>query len=303
MGVSSNLVTFLGKTVEDYSPDSPVNTDLVYRLRVEYDDDVNVCELLDSFAGDPQAGNVESLIIGRWNSEDEDTADSVVEKLVELKDVFTNLKALFIGDITYEENEISWIEQGDMSPVLDAYPRLEHFQVRGGTDLEFSNLRHDNLTTLIIETGGCPPNVISEVCAAHLPRLNKLEIWLGSENYGFESTVEDLSPILYGNIFPTLTHLGLMDTEIQDEVAMAVANSPVLNQLKVLDLSMGTLSDTGAEALVNAEGIRKLEHLNLRHHYMSADMVGKIEGLGISVDVSDWEDPEDEEDRYVETGE
>jgi hypothetical protein len=54
----------------------------------------------------------------------------------------TNLRAIFLGDITYEENEISWIEQSDVSPLLRAYPALEVSRVRGGNSLEFSKIKN-----------------------------------------------------------------------------------------------------------------------------------------------------------------
>ncbi len=57
-----------------------------------------------------------------------------------------------MGDITYEECEVSWINQADMSPLLAAYPQLEVFRVRGGTGLAFSKIKHAHLTELGVET-------------------------------------------------------------------------------------------------------------------------------------------------------
>ena len=66
----------------------------------------------------------------------------VADLLVDAKDRLNRLKGLFIGDITYEECEISWIIQSDVSPVLTAYPELELFRVRGGQDLSLGQLDH-----------------------------------------------------------------------------------------------------------------------------------------------------------------
>jgi hypothetical protein len=163
-------------------------------------------------------------------------------------------------------------------------------------------LRHNNLKTLIIETGGLPPNVIKEIGGAHLPKLQRLDLWLGSENYGFESTIKDFGSLLSGKQFPELKHLGLMDSEIQDEIAIAVAKAPILQQLKVLDLSMGTLTDKGATALLNSPAIKKLDFLNLRHHYMSDAMMAKLKTLGIAINMTDKEEGGDD-DRYIEVAE
>lgn len=302
--VSAHLQTFLNKPVQDYLPPTTIDPEkFVYRLRVTYEDEgVTISDLLEAFVRDPQAGKVTELIIGQFNAEVSESSFEVVDKLIALKESFQGLKALFIGDITYEECEISWINQTDITPILKAFPNLEHLQIRGGSDLSFSELQHDRLTTLIIETGGMPPEVVTQVNAARLPNLQKLELWLGSDEYGFESTTEDLARVFSGAAFPKLTHLGLMDSIIEDDIAIAISQAPVLNQLKVLDLSKGILTDKGAAALFTSAGIKKLQHLNLRHHFMSEGMMEQLRSLGISVNVDDKKE-DDDDYRYVEVAE
>ncbi|OQP41133.1 molybdenum metabolism regulator [Niastella yeongjuensis] len=276
----------------------------VYRLQVHYDDEgVTISDLLEALVRDPQAGKITELIIGQFDNEVSESSFEVIDKLVSLKHDLKNLKALFIGEMTYEECEISWINQTDITPILKAYPELEHLQIRGGDGLSFSDLQHDNLHTLIIETGGMPPNVIQEVNAARLPNLQKLELWLGSGNYGFASKVEDFAPILSGKQFPKLTHLGLMDSEIQDDIAIAAAQAPVVNQLQVLDLSKGVLTDKGGEALRDSAVIRNLQHLNLRYHFMSEDMMAQLKALNMSVNLDEKQTEDDEDYRFVEVAE
>lgn len=311
MTVNSNLDYFLTKQVVDYSPEDGIQRpqEVVYRIRLSYDDfdeGKSIGSLTDAFAKDPNAGQVTELIFGAFDFESSDSTEGIVNKLVEYKDVFKNLKAIFIGDITYEENEISWINQSNVGPVLDAYPALEHFQVRGGNDLSFGKLVHENLKTLIIETGGLPPNVVAEVSAAHLPALRKLEIWFGSENYGFDSAIGDLATIISGKPFPQLKELGLMNSEIQNEIAIEVSKSPVLDQLEVLDLSMGILDDKGGEAILNSEGMKKLKHINLRHHYLSNDMMSKLSARYPGINLDEQEEADDDGDesyRYIEVSE
>jgi hypothetical protein len=302
--VSEHLQTFRNKPVQNYLPPTTIDPEkFVYRLRVDYDDEsVTITDLLEAFVRDPQVGKVKELIIGQFNTDSSESTYEVVDKLVALKENFKDLKALFIGDITYEECEISWINQTDITPILKAFPQLEHLQLRGGEGLSFSELAHDQLQTLIIETGGMHPNVIDQVNAARLPNLQKLELWLGSDEYGFKSRIEDLQPILSGKLFPKLTWLGLMDSVIQDDIAIAAAQAPVLDQLQELDLSMGVLTDKGAEALLKSEGIRKLKHLNLRHHFLSEAMMEQLRALGISINLDDKEE-EDDDYRYVEVAE
>jgi len=78
----------------------------------------------------------------------------------------------------------------------------------------------------------------------------------------------------------------------------------LLERLRVLDLSLGTLCDNGAAALLASPGIKNLEFLDLHHHYCSDEMVSKLETLGIKVDASEQEDPEEYDgDRYVAVAE
>ncbi|WP_188771305.1 STM4015 family protein [Emticicia aquatilis] len=303
--VHDNLEIFNGKFVSDFIPnETQVDfTNHTYRLRLDFDSIENgstIDELIHSFAQLPNIHQCQELIIGQWSFDS--GSEGVVNALVNLKEGFKNLKTLFIGDITYEEQEISWIQQSDLSPILAAYPNLELLQIRGGTSLSFSNLKHDNLKSLIIQTGGLPPNVIEEINNSHLPNLEKLELWLGDENYGFESKIEDLDIIINAGKFPKLTYLGLKNSFLQDEIAIKISQSRILGQLHTLDLSMGTLTDLGANALLRNPAISNLHFLNLDHHYMSDEMMEQIKSLGIPVSMNDRE-VEDDGYRYIEVSE
>lgn len=306
--INENRTSFNGKSVLDFNPGEALKdlNQYAYRLRLDYealDGGEKIEDLIRAFAQSPDATECQELIIGQWDFDSSRSAHGVVEILLELKDAFKNLKALFIGDIISEEQEISWIQQSDLSPLLAAYPNLELFQMRGGDGLRLSVLAHENLKALIIETGGLPPNVIEDINNAHLPNLEKLELWLGDDNYGFESTIEDFNTIINGDKFPKLTYLGLKNSIIQDEIAIAVAKSPILDQLHTIDLSMGTLSDTGAQALLDSANIKKIQFLNLNHHYMSDGMMEKMKGLGIAVSMEDQETEYDDYGKYIEVSE
>ena len=284
---------------------------VVYRLRLSYEEEdeeqKSLTEKLAAFLEEPAAGLAQGLVIGTWGGVDsvDQTSAAIVEALVAARDRLPNLRHLFLGDIVTEENEVSWIQQTDVSPLFEAYPRLEEFRVRGSNGLSLGALRHKNLKTLAVECGGLPVRVLREVCAAKLPALEHLELWLGEPNYGWDGTVEDLRPLLSGKLFPKLRYLGLRDSIIADEVATAVARAPVLKKIRVLDLSLGNLGDAGAEALLAGPDVAKLEKLDIRHHFVSPALVARLKALGIEVDASEHMKPYDfdPEYRYISVGE
>ncbi|MBN3931408.1 STM4015 family protein [Streptomyces verrucosisporus] len=253
---------------------------------------------------------VRALIIGQWGEcYDRDSA-FIVELLASNADRFPALEAVFIGDLVAEEAEISWIEQADVTPVLEAYPRLREFGVRGGSGLTLRPLRHEHLRTLVFEAGGLPGSVVRAVAESDLPALSRLDLWLGVSGYGGDATVEDLAPILTGERLPALRSLGLKNSELQDEIAAAVAGAPVVARLHTLDLSMGTLTDSGAGALLSGQPLTHLARLDLAHHYLSDAVMERLReelgSAGVDVDLSDQEKPDEYRDevwRYVAVSE
>ena len=301
MGISDHVTIFANRNVETFDPEvgisDPIGT--AYVLRVEWDEyDTDITKPLELLLQDPQAERLEALVIGAWDAEmsSDSSSSIVVNALVAAKEQLTNLKAVFIGDITQQESEISWITQTDMSPLLAAYPNLEVLQIRGGNGLEFNSLHHEHLKTLIVQTGGLSRNIIAQIFAGNLPALEHLELWLGHDYYGGDSSVDDLRPILSGNLFPKLTYLGFCDSEYSDDIANAIVQAPIIERIKVLDLSLGTLGDEGAEALLNCPAVNHLDTLNVAENFLSDEMVERLKQLNIEVIADEQKEEEDEED-------
>jgi hypothetical protein len=263
--------------------------------------------LWKQFLADPNVGSVEAIVFSDWGGAGAgEEPDEVVQALVDAKAKLPRLRAVFMGEMTMEESEISWIQQTDLSPIWQAYPGLEHVQVRGGSNLSLGDLRLANLGTLILESGGLPAEVVEQVCAADLPRLRHLELWLGADEYGGTSSLDDLAPILSGEVFTGLDYLGLRDCEFADQLAGALSQSPVVATLKTLDLSLGNLSDEGAEALLRSPDLQKLTKLDLHYHYLSDGMAAKLQQLPIEVDLSDQQEADEDGDdvyRYIAVSE
>jgi hypothetical protein len=302
---------FAGKTVVEWDPEMGIydTVQTIYRISLTWDDSEAGERWTDRFSrflDDPASSGVTGLVVGYWGGWGQDSSQPIVDALVAKRERLPELRALFLGEILQEECEISWITQTDVSPLFEAFPNLEVFRVRGGNSLRFGHLHHERLRELGVETGGLSRDAVHEIFSSHLPALEHLELWLGTEEYGADTTVEDFAPLLSGTLYPRLRYLGLRDSEIADELAAVLANAPVLERIRVLDLSLGTLTDPGAAALLASPAVRKLERLDLHHHYCSDEMMEKLQGLGIEVDVSEQEHPEDwghGEQRFVAVGE
>ena len=253
---------------------------------------------------DPNADQITTLVIGPWSEEMFDLPpDELVERLVAAADQLPSLTALFFGDVTSEDCEISWIIQTDLSPLFQAFPKLEILRVRGGSSLSLGKIESNHLKALIIETGGLKAEVIGQIANANLPALEHLEIYSGDGNYGWDGSADDFKPFMSDTLFPNLQYLGLRNCACADDVAALVANAPVLDKIKVLDLSLGCLGDKGATALLNSDKVLKLEKLDLHYHYLSDDVAKQISALPIETNVEDGQGASAEDDRYCSVSE
>jgi hypothetical protein len=294
-------------------PDLPAASAVAWRIESDtYDAEEDWTEVFARFCAAVDTTGVRALIVGAWEDAYDTAPTAIIEALLAARDRLPALRALFLGDMTGEECEISWINQTDVSALLAGFPELEEFGVRGGEDLGWTALRHERLRRLTVQTGGLPVAVVRGIGASDLPALEHLDLWLGTSWYGADSEAADLAPLLSGERLPRLRHLALRNSEIQDEVAAAVASAPVVARLEVLDLSMGTLSDEGASALLAGQPLTHLKKLDLHHHFMSEALAERIrqtlEPAGVEIDLDrDGADEDVDTDgtvhRYVAVGE
>jgi hypothetical protein len=288
---------FGGQRVVDFeNAKSWQGPDVAYRLREEYEDKTTNADRLESLLQQPDGGQITTLILGAWSGACEgNDAEQLVAKLASLAPRLPNLRALFCGEMTYEECEISWINQTDVGPILRAFPRLEVLRIRGGNGLSFSRSRHEGLRELAIETGGLPRSALRELFLCDLPALEHLELLLGESNYGFDGSAEDLQPVLSGRLYPRLKYLGLMNSEIANDIAAVVVNSPIVERIESLDLSLGNLNDEGLRSLHDLADKKNLVRLDISHHFASDDAVAElVDMLPCEVIADDRQDPEDE---------
>ncbi|MFC9897226.1 STM4015 family protein [Nocardia sp. NPDC127579] len=315
MAFSEHFEEFHGLPVFEF-PDAETTVELpapatvAWRLAIEpWDSKHTWPETFERFLATVESAQVRAIVVGAWGESDEDSAP-VVAALVEAADRLPALRALFVGDITYDENECSWIHQSDLTPLFGAFPDLEEFGFRGGEQMEFTAVEHTALRSLSVQTGGLDAEVVRGIAASRLPALERLDLWLGTSQYGATAEIADLEPFLSGTTFPALRHLGLRNSDMQDQIAVAVSSAPVVARLTTLDLSMGTLGDEGAAALLEGQPLTHLKTLDLHHHFVSSTLrerlTAALRPYDVEVILTDDEEAEFDDDRewrYVAVGE
>ena len=306
--ISDHLDRFGGLAVVDWvSGPAPDPATSMPRFSFDWQGTSDVPTLLRAYLAQPDAPATRGIVIGPWiDVMYESPPEEVLDVLVAGRDRLPGLRVLFFGDITMDEAEISWICNTDQSRLYAAFAQLEHVGIRGGSGLRLPGLALPQLRSLVIETGGMSSALQRDVLAADLPALTHLELFTGAETYGAQTRVQDLSGLLSGDLFPQLTHLGVRNSEYTDDVCEALAGSPLLGRLEVLDLSLGTLTDRGARALAAAPAVTGLKKLDVHHHYLSDEGEALLRGLDIEVDLTGREAPDEYEGEisyYVAIGE
>jgi uncharacterized protein (TIGR02996 family) len=244
--------------------------------------------------------------------------NGVIDAIVAQKSVPT-LRSIFFGDFTSEETELNWSAIGDIGKLSKVLPKLARLKLRSGgmkwkTALDFPSMRD-----IIVYSGGFDDNAAKLLAAAKWPKLEKLDLMIGGKNYGGNAKVASLQPIFDAKAVPKLVNLGIKNFEFHKDLLKPLFASKVLRQLKILDLSMGTLGDSEADAFVAAKAqLAHLEELIVAENYFTAAGLKKLRGLDIKVTTKgvtggtrgryadtnglgqrDQEDPEDDGDRYA----
>src|SRR6185312_11742097 len=133
MTFNGHIESFAGLPVVDFDPGAVSEVSdpaaVAWRVAVEYEDEAEVfLAALDALIG-AVGPSVTALIIGEWGTAYEEPPP--IDALVERAGALPNLRALFLGEMTFEECEVSWITVGDPSKLLAAWPGLAHLWCRG----------------------------------------------------------------------------------------------------------------------------------------------------------------------------
>ncbi|MBU5225951.1 STM4015 family protein [Clostridium senegalense] len=262
----------------------------------DYEDgDKDAKTLASEILEDSDLGVLKEVIVGCWGESYDNDVQAILDMIVENKEKFAHIESLFIGDMDYEECEVSWIEQGDYSRIWDALPNLRKLTIKGSQGLSLGNINHKNLKSLEIICGGIPKLVLNQIGNSNLPGLEKLNIYIGIDNYGFDGELEDIKKVVENESLKSLKYLGIGNSEIQDDIVKVVIESNIIKQLETLNFSNGTLSDIGGNILLeNKDKINHLKFLDLHYHFLSDELMYKLNKLPIKIDLDEQEEVDEE---------
>jgi len=271
-------VTFANIKIQTYVPNEELNDIYKTAYYVTKNSD------LDILLQDSKVSKIEALVFNETNNF-ENNIISASNKLL-------SLKALSRGYYNNTTSGLIYFSPFNICSILEAYPNLELLKIGNACGLEVSPFSHKNLKALIIESSeDIGIENINQILCLNLPQLSHLELWLGKPRYGNNFSLQELEPILQEGLFPQLIYLGLRCSKDSDIIGEAIANSSEIEFLKILDLSMGSLTDKGAEALLNCPQINQLEILNVSKNFLSEAMVKELQKLKIQVIASNQKKP------------
>ena len=266
-----------------------------------YDSRSELEALTRGFLASPLGRFVTQLRFGLASFEsDNDWTETLREVVESPRGPF--IKKLEFDDYESEDCEISWTPFGDLSPYWSKLPSLEHLHIRSGAGGVLGDLELPSLKTFIRESGGLAGDELRAILRAKWPKLERLDLWFGSEGYGAEGSVAVIQPLLDGQVHSGLKHLGLINCEFSDELLPALFQSKLLPRLEVLDLSRGVLMDSEAEVVLqHADKLAHLKRFDLSENLLDesgAKLTAALPNVVVEEQRFDGDD-----DRYVAVGE
>ncbi len=264
----------------------------------EYDEGKSQKDLLNKIISDKRLPDIKQMTIGCWDYESGDCQE-LVDGMIANKEKFTHIEGLFWGDIDQEESEVSWIEQTDLSPLLDIMPKLTELKIKGTNALSIGQKPRPEWKSLEIISGGLPSSVVEDIVKSDMPNLEKLILYVGVDDYGYDGTIEQFKPLLSKTKFPYLKYLGIVNAVEEDKVVELFLESDILPQLETMDISAGVLTDKGGQLLLdNVDKIKHLSFINMEYNYLTDEMRKKLLKLPMKVDVSDEQEMDEDFDEW-----
>lgn len=241
-------------------------------LKVEAaDTETSAALILERLLEVPERYYLRNLVVGLPTVEDAYYAD-VIDVLTEGGRELIRLRSLFLGDVDYQT---SWIELGLLEPMYPSLPHLEVLKLHAGY-VEVGDIDLPHLRELTIQSVSLPVESLDSMCDAKWPELERLELWLGPDDYA-ERTIVDCVSNLLKTDFPRLHHLGLRNTELTANFLDLLRDAPLTARLRTLDLSMGCLTSAYVDRLVETmDAFAHLENLDLSRNCLDEAAAARL---------------------------
>ena len=241
---------------------------LAATLGAHWDHSVTAAELVGALLRLNSARLLEGLTVGLADNEGENDYTDVVDAIASTSP-HQALTTLSIGECQSDEASLPITNSGDLTPLYRALPGLRALSVRAGI-IQPGKIVLPEIREFTYITCGLRRPALHRFCAAQWPRLEKMVLYLGEAAAGSDCTMADMERLLasLGGL-AGLTHLGLVNSELADMLPEALIRSKVLPRLEWLDLSMGMMSNSGAQILAtNADYFGHLSWLDLDRSYI-----------------------------------
>ncbi|MEO8698571.1 MAG: hypothetical protein ABI867_00975 [Kofleriaceae bacterium] len=164
--------------------------------------------------------------------------------------------------------ELDLVVKAPLEVPAELWPRLPGLRRLALTaqQLELRGLALPELQRARFLALAMSPRCVRAIATAPWPKLERLELRIGSRLGVIAAAFEDLQPVFQRRDLPQLTHLKIRGAAFAGAIARAVAESPLVAQLHVLDLSHGTLTPQDVKVL----GLAKSRFTNLRELWVPA---------------------------------
>lgn len=270
----------------------------IYRVRLSHDSYSDAefkgktVDILNDVLKHPSARFAVEFAFMSNGDPNEDNLQNLIDALA--KNAPPTVRKLSFGDNVVPADLIDV----SLAKLWKGVPNLKTLEIETG-EFEVGKMEAPSLERAIFITGGLSKSCGKGIATAVMPKIKHLEIYYGTDEYGGECSLSEVQPLLNRTDLTNLTYLGLKNSEFADEIASAMKGAKVLKTLKTLDLSLGTMTDAGAEALAAAkDSLAHLEVLDLTRNFLSAKGIKAVKGLCKKVITSEQEDSDDDY-RYV----
>jgi len=171
-----------------------------------------------------------------------------------------------------------------LDPLLQSTPRLQALQLRGQCP-HLGSLAHQGLTHLEIATHHMSIAVLTALIESKLPSLHTLVLHLNPPPGDSTEYQQSVIQLISNLNAPKLRRLAIHQTPFSNLICQQLQYCELLEQLEVLDLTGGSLTDDGARAiLAQPSRYQHLATLALGENWLEQTQAG-LRGLGDFVEM------------------